>query len=193
MRDVFYTREEIENARQTWAPRLREYANHCRIERPVPALNSLSVAEREQWRILRAKMQAFTPYSPFRREHVAILHSTPVGLLAAQEVFGPVAECMVFLLANEKVKWFDNIYPGVDGWYWFLWWTIHDRVPQRFADAVATHYPTPHGFAYWVVTEGRGAGDASHEVWKWDGAVAEPVEVFWQVYAEEGFVEEWYE
>jgi len=177
-----------------WAPKLRQDAADCRAERPLPDVQSLALAEREQYRILHAKMEGFEPQGArFQHHHVLVLHSYPVGLLAAQQVFGATSEAVVLLLAAEKARWFNEVYREAEGWFSFHWWTLHDSVPQRHARFIAANYPEPDHFAYWVVSEGRGLGDASHELWKWDGTTAEPIEVFCQVSWEEGCCPEWYE
>ena len=194
MRSIFFTDEQVDHARGIWLPRLFDYAKQCRTARPILSPQSLSAAEAEQYRILRSKMQGFKPYSPFRKDCVAIVHSTPVGLLAAEEVFRPVADCMVFLLADEKVNWFKNICTDVvGGWYWFWSWTIHTEVPQRFAKDIAEQFPQPDGFVYWVLTEVRGGGSVSHELWKWDGKTSVSLGVFRWHEVEDGLADEWYE
>src|SRR5262249_26290295 len=50
-------RKEEETDYQRWFPRLRAFAKKCRRAIPVPPVSSFSAAEREQYRILYAKMQ----------------------------------------------------------------------------------------------------------------------------------------
>ncbi len=78
------TEEQMEDARRKWLPRLCDFARECRRERPLPTFDGLSAAQREQYRMLRAKMESFRPRS-FSEKHVAILYSTAVGLLAARD------------------------------------------------------------------------------------------------------------
>src|SRR5438874_3664433 len=104
--------EAAENYRR-WFPRLQEFAAECRRKIPVPSSESFSAAEREQYRILLAKMRKFVESGDcqcvFSGEpnHVAILSTTRVGLTAAEEVFG--GRGAVILLQSEREQWFRDV------------------------------------------------------------------------------------
>ncbi len=86
--------EEAAEEYRRWFPRLQAFAAECRRAVSVPAVESFSAAEREQYRILRAKMREFDASEDrrcvlVRRPYqAAILSTTWVGLAAAEEVFG---------------------------------------------------------------------------------------------------------
>jgi hypothetical protein len=197
MRAVFYTREQIEEAFYTSAPELRRFAADCRSRNPVPDRSSLPSPDREQLRILSLllgnlhltlkQLRRRTP-KELRWVYVDVLHGSPLTLLAASEVFGPEANSMVLLLSQDWKEWVRR-YRGADGWYRSNWVTIHEEVPQCFADHVAQNYPAPYGFSYWVATIARGGG-ASHDLWKWDGTKAVRIETFCQEANEEGFIDD---
>src|SRR5207302_1562474 len=56
-----FLREEEKAAAKysRWFPRLRAFAAECRQAVPVPAVDNFSATEREQYRVLLAKMQEF--------------------------------------------------------------------------------------------------------------------------------------
>jgi hypothetical protein len=171
-----------------WFPRLQEFAADCRRAVPVPALDTFSTAEREQYRVLRAKMQEFAASEDRRcvlgrKPHqAAILSTTRVGLSAAEEVFAEAGA--VLLREEERERWFADVYPGVGDkfwWYAFAWWTLREVQPAE-ADEVVRSYAIPEGCLYWVVTSGVQwgslAGGANHELWRWDGTSAAFLECY---------------
>ena len=189
MRAIFYTQAEINEAFNHWSPKLRDYAAECRRLRPMPNGGSLSAAELEQFRILCGVLKEFRD-SPIRMPapYLNIFHGSPITLLAANEIFGPLADAVVPLLSDEQDKWFNEIFHGADGWFGSCWVTIHDPVPSVFAEGFDTHWPPADGIRYWVLTKAR-AGGASHEVWKWDGQVAVPAGMVSEEVTEEGFID----
>jgi hypothetical protein len=171
-----------------WFPRLQSFAADCRRAAPAPDEDALSTAEREQRRVLLAKMREFTASEDRRavldrRPHqAAILSTTQVGLAAAEEVFQRTGA--VVLTEEEKDRWFAEVYPGVgDGswWYVFAWWTVQEGLDGWDEGDIRQSHPLPDGSAYWVVTSGVAwgslAGGANHELWAFDGTAARLVEV----------------
>jgi len=186
-----FLRQEEKAAQEyrRWFPRLQAFAAECRRAVPVPAVNSLSVAEREQYRILLAKMHEFTASGDRhcildRKPHqAAILSTTRVGLIAAQEVF--VGSGAVILEDSERQRWISEIYPvkhGAFWWYAFAWWTITEGLPEEDEASIREGYPIPEGCWYWLVVSGVQwgglAGGANHELWRWDGERAEFIEMY---------------
>jgi hypothetical protein len=145
---------------------------------------SLSVVEREQYRTLLAKMRAFAA-SPDqvvlnqKPSQAALLSTTRVGLAAAQRVFGQ-RDSVVLLQEEEQERWFAEIYrPDQEafGWYALAWWSLREGLDGADEESIRRHYPIPEGSSYWVVVTGVQwgglAGGANHELWRWDGARAE--------------------
>ena len=173
-----------------WAPRLREYAAQCRINDPLPTVQSLSAVDRAKYQILCDKIansRREEEIKPRKKHNVVILRSSAVGLLAVHQVLGPPTDSVIHLLDAENSRWFNDLYsPGGESfwWYSFFWWSIKnaDDMHKRDSDYIAKNYPKPNGFNYWVVTDGCQWGDlaggANHELWKWDGANAEAIEVY---------------
>jgi hypothetical protein len=179
--------EAAENYRR-WFPRLQEFAAGCRRRIPVPSSESFSAAEREQYRILLAKMRKFVESGDCRcvfsgePNHVAILSTTRVGLTAAEEVFG--GRGAVILLQSEREQWFRDVCPidlEAHWWYSFAWWTIMTWEERL----VRENHPIPEGWipegcSYWFVESGVQwgslAGGSDEELWKWDGKRAKFIE-----------------
>jgi hypothetical protein len=186
-----YLRKEVEAAAEYrhWFPRLQAFAAGCRRSVPVPVASGFSAVEREQHRLLLAKMREFTASEDRRcvlgrKPHqAAILSTTRVGLAAADEVFG--GSKAVVLEESERERWFSEVYPIHDDgswWYAFAWWTLRVGLAGDEEASVREHYPIPEGCAYWVVTTGVQwgglAGGANHELWRWDGERAEFIELY---------------
>ncbi len=188
MREIFYTDAEIQDAYHAWAPRLRDYAASCRRERPLPEEDALTFAQREQRRILSAVLKQFREAPNFsRRLHLQIVHGSLITLLAAQEVFEN-SEAVVPLLSAEWERLLPEITQGADGWYGSNWVTIHAPVPPCFRSFLHDTFPEPPGVELWVLTQAR-YGNATHDLWRWNGAVATFVMTLAQQYTEEGFID----
>jgi hypothetical protein len=180
--------ESAENYRR-WFPQLQEFAAECRRRIPVPRIETFALADREQYRILLDKMRKFTEGGDSRfvfdrkPNHVAILSTTPVGLTAAENVFG--RRGALILLESEREHWFHEICPidlEANWWYSFAWWTVKTWDEKL----VRENHPVPQGWipegcSYWYVESGVHwgtlAGGADEELWKWDGKRAKFVEV----------------
>jgi hypothetical protein len=180
--------EEAADEYRRWFPRLQDFAAGCRRSIPVPAAGSFSAAEREQYRVLLAKMREFSESEDRRcvlgrKPHqAAILSTTRVGLTAAEEVFG--GSGAVILEESERERWFSEEYQvSSEGFWWYglAWWTLQEGLDGDEEMRICQHYPIPAGCAYWVVTSGVAwgalAGGAIHELWRWDGERAEFIEV----------------
>jgi hypothetical protein len=181
--------EEAAEAYSQWFPRLQAFAAECRKAVPVPSADSFSPTEREQYRVLLAKMQAFAA-SEDRRcilerkpNQAAILSTTRVGLAATEQVFGGTGA--ILLQEEEREHWFAEVYP-VDHeafwWYACAWWSLREGLAGEDEESIRRHYPIPEGSSYWVVVSGVQwgglAGGANHELWRWDGRRAEFIEVY---------------
>jgi hypothetical protein len=179
--------EEAATEYHRWFPRLQTYADECRRAVPVPAVDQFSIDEREQHRILLAKMRGFVGSEdsrcvlarrPFQ---AAILSTTRVGLAAAAEVFG--GSGAVILEESEREHWFRGVYrpdPEAFWWYAIAWWTLREPTDLELAELQCP--PLPRGSSYWEVISGVQwgslAGGANHELWRWDGERAEPLDVY---------------
>jgi hypothetical protein len=172
-----------------WFPRLRDFAAGCRRAAPVTPVDRLSAMEREQYRVLLAKMREFAASEDrrcvlARKPHqAAILATTRVGLAAAEEVFAGTGA--VLLTEEERERWFAEVYPGRgDGFWWYAlaWWTLREGLGGEDGAEVRRHYPIPAGSSYWVVVSGVQwgglAGGANHELWRWDRTRAEFLAVY---------------
>ena len=181
--------EQAADEYRHWFPRLQAFAAACRRALPVPAVDSFSAPEREQHRILLAKMREFTASGDRRcvvgrKPHqAAILSTTRVGLAAAEEVFGESGA--VSLEGSERERWLSEVCPvnhEAFWWYAFAWWTLREGMAGDDEASIRQHYPIPEGCAYWVVVSGVQwgslAGGANHELWRWDGARAQFIEVY---------------
>jgi hypothetical protein len=182
--------EEAAGEYRRWYPRLQAFAAECRQAVPVPAVDSFSAIEREQYRVLFTKMHHFA-VSKERKcigerkpNYVAILATTRVGLSAAQQVFGNGGALL--LQTEERERWFSEIYP-VDheksfSWWAFAWWNLTEGLAGEDEASIRRHYPIPEGCSYWVVESGVQwsglAGWANYELWRWDGKQAEFIELY---------------
>ncbi len=105
--------EQAAEEYRRWFPRLQAFAAECRRAIPVPAADSFSAAEREQHRVLLAKMREFAASEDrrcvlARKPHQAAILSTPrVGLAAAEEVFG--GSVAVLLTESERERWLSEV------------------------------------------------------------------------------------
>ncbi len=172
-------------AYRRWSPQLRAFADECRRTRPTL---KLSPVESEQRRVLLTKMRAFTASGdrdvilsrrPFQ---AAIVSVQPVGLAAAEEVFG--AAGAVILTEAEWERWRAEVYPQDAepfGWYVRAWWALREGLPED-GEWIRREYPLPPGNEYWLVVAGVAwgglAGGANHELWRWDGTHAAYVETY---------------
>jgi hypothetical protein len=181
--------EEAADEYLRWFPRLQAFAAECRLSAPVPAVNGFSAAEREQHRVLLANMREFAGSADrrcvlARKPHLAaILSTTRVGLVAAEEVFG--GSGAVILEESERERWLSEVYPvnhEAFWWYSFAWWTLREGLTGEDEASIRQHCPIPERCAYWVVTSGVQwgglAGGANHELWRWDGERAELIELY---------------
>jgi len=186
-----FLRNEEKAAREyrRWFPRLQDFAAQCRREAPAPAVDRLSTIEREQHRVLLAKVREFAASEDCRMildrkpYQAAILCTTRVGLGAAQEVFG--ASPAVILTEAEHERWQSEVYPvkrEAFSWYAWAWWTIREGLPDEDEASIRQDYPIPEGCSYWLVESGLQwgslAGGANRELWRWDGERAEFIEVY---------------
>ena len=111
-----YVQSEIETSAryEIWFPRLQSFAVECRQAVPIPAVESFSQIEAEQYRVLLSKMQEFAASGDrailnHRPNRAVILSTTRVGMAAARQVFG---ECEAVLLQiEEESRWFSEVYP----------------------------------------------------------------------------------
>lgn len=190
MRAVFYSEDEVKEAYSVLAPKLRRHANACRLRNPLPRREQLSAAESEQYRILHDILTQFraTPLQ-FPWPYLEIYHGSPITLLAAMDVFGAENDSVVLLLSAEREAWFKESFQGADGWFGSCWVTMHDVVPSVLTRLVASVFPKPDGFCYWILTKAR-RGRATHEAWKWDGAKAQLVGGICETLTEEGFIDD---
>jgi hypothetical protein len=181
--------EQAADEYRRWFPRLQAFAAECRQVVPVPAVDSFSVAEREQYRVLLAKMREFARSEDRRcvldrKPHKAAIFSTNrVGLAAAEEVFG--GSGAVILEESERQRWLLQMYPANNEafwWYAFAWWTLKEALAGEDEVSIRQHYPIPEGCSYWVVVSGVQWGDlaggANRELWRWDGKQAEFIELY---------------
>jgi hypothetical protein len=136
----FLRKEEAAEEYRRWFPRLQAFAAECRRAVPIPAVDSFSAAEREQHRVLLAKMREFAGSEDrrcvlARKPHqAAILSTTWVGLAAAQEVFG--GSGAVILEESERGRWLSEVYPVNQEAFWcyaFAWWTLREGLAEPSA------------------------------------------------------------
>jgi hypothetical protein len=181
--------EQAAEEYRRWFPRLQGFAAECRGVVPAPVMESLSPAEREEYRILLTKMREFASSGDCRTvlnrkpNQAAILSTTRVGLIAAKEVFGNSGA--VILEQSERDRWLSEVCP-VDAeafwWYAFAWWGLREGLVGEDGQWVRQRYPIPAGCSYWVVVSGVQwgtlAGGSNHELWRWDGERADFIEVY---------------
>lgn len=160
--------EPFDVAYQRHLRELRDFARRCREALPLPSYEQLTSEQRVQYGVLREKMEQFTPYSSFSEKHVAILHSTPVGLLAASEVYKQYSDCMVLLLLRERKEWVRNPEHFLPGLFWTLWWNFPKKVSPNTNYSIRRDYPLALNETLWQLNFGRG-GSASCEIWCWNG------------------------
>jgi hypothetical protein len=181
--------EEAAAEYRRWFPRLQAFAAECRRAVPAPAVDGFSASEREQHRILLAKMREFDGSEDRRcilgrKPHqAAILSTTRVGLAAAQQVFG--GSGAVILEESERERWLSEVCPvnhEAFWWYAFAWWTLKEGLAGEDEASIRQDYPIPPSCAYWVVVSGVQwgglAGGSNHELWRWDGERAEFIQLY---------------
>jgi hypothetical protein len=176
-------KEEAAEEYHRWFPRLQDFEAECRRAVPAPNVDDLSTVEREQHRILLAKMLRFAESGDRcvlrqKPNRAAVLYTTRVGLGAAQEVFGGTGA--VILQEAEWARGFSEVYPfnqEAFWWYEFAWWTLREGLAGEGEEGIRHRDPLPEGGSYWVVQSGTQwgtlAGGASDELWRWDGQRAE--------------------
>lgn len=181
--------EQAAQKYRLWLPRLKVYAAECRRAAPAPTLDALTLAEREQYRILLAKMRQFAASDDHRcvfgkgRRRAAILWTTKIGLAAAEQVFGHSGA--IILEESERDRWISELCPIDEeafSWYAFAWWTLTEDLPREDERQIVENYPIPDGSSYWVVVSGVQwgslAGGAEQELWQWNGKTAELIGLY---------------
>ncbi len=184
-----YIKSEQEAAAKfaQWSPRLREYADECRTDSPLPSRNVFSEVEQLQYTLLVRKMQSTKLLPGIPRDRVTIVTSSPMGLAAATAVFGNPAGNVVYLTDPELDTFFRNVchYNFASSteepwWFFHRWWTITtgDGVLKQHSFMPLPELPP--GAEYWDIIEGGSgsslSGGMHHEMWAWDGKRVMPVE-----------------
>ncbi|HEY3969360.1 MAG TPA: hypothetical protein VGM05_32710 [Planctomycetaceae bacterium] len=177
--------EQIAQGYSKWFPRLRVFAAACRRQLPAPFLCDLAPAEREEHRILRAKMTDFITSEGCHRlfdciQKMAIIFvTTPAALGAAEEVFGRI-DSGVVLTEEELQRWFSEVYEPASydhWWYWIKSWTVVREFDAPYSEIINRDYPAPEGSENWDVVSGS-SGGAVHDLWRWNGTRAEFIESY---------------
>lgn len=167
MREFFYTLQEIRDSFERWNPRLHRYAQECRAARPVPARESLSIADAAKLGILVDGVKEVRAKSGYCRAPLTrIVHGSELTLLAFQEVFESDETGWLSLLSDEWMRWQREVFSGAPEWFTSNWVTIHDPVPHELVEYVDAAFDVPRGSQCWVLTVARGGG-ARHELWAW--------------------------
>jgi hypothetical protein len=188
-----YDPEKIEQSRQAILPELRVFAAECRKERPLLAFDALSAAQLEQHRILREKMEAARARFRFSESCVALIHTSPVGLLASRDAFRGVEEGVICLLREERAEWFRRTAGSICGCHRILWWNLYDRLSKYFVARVARRFSRPDGETYWALNHGDDEGSSFRDIWTWDGQTAHPIGHFDGICCEHGLPPDYFE
>lgn len=156
---------------RTWLPRLRAFADDCRITRPLPDETSLSLAEREQQRIYGQTMERERPGS---EERVALCRMPLIAMPVARRLWQGREESTVLLTPDEAERW-NAMCLNSEEIHWLFdhcWWIIDDAPQQEFA--------VPPGEQAWILDWGEcghpRAGRGYNDLWAWDGTRARFVE-----------------
>jgi hypothetical protein len=152
---------------RTWLPRLRAFADDCRITRPLPGQDSLSRSEQEQQRIYKEKMERSRPGS---ESAAAICRMPIVAMPVAKRLWCGHDDHTILLTPEEESRWREMCLNS-DEIHWLFhhcWWIIDDAPKQEFA--------VPPGEQSWLLDWGESgrplAGWGCHELWAWDGTRA---------------------
>lgn len=177
---------QVREQADRWYPLLRAYAAECQRREPSPDPAGFSPAHREQQRLLHEQMSKFVAgkhAEPLRNPHrVAIVSTSPVGLAAAEEVFGPLGLRLVILPDGESGRWFEAHQEAETPFWWHVSYScvLRDRFGEYDRAMVEPNLPAPRGTTFWLLTEslawGGLAGGATHDLWRWDGSRAVFVE-----------------
>jgi hypothetical protein len=171
-----------------WSPVLRAFAIERRRISPSPAVEGLDAAARAQHSVLHAKMSEFAAtrdglvtLAP-RPHQLAVLSTNRIGLPAAEKLFG--GSGAVILEESERRYWFSDVFADRrEGpwWYVFAWWTIQDGLDSVHAERIRGRHLTAQGHSWWVTESGVQwgplAGGCHQELWRWDGAQVEFIEM----------------
>jgi len=169
-----------------WFPQLKAFERECRKRCPVPAVEDMSIKEREQHRVLFLRMRKYMEsasrnIATGRPNRAVIVVTTRSGLAAAYEIFRDTG--VVLLEESERRQWFSDVYPrkpGAFGWYSLAIWLLYEglglaRMRHR-EEQIKSRYPIPEGYMYWEIYQDASYGPLASsgvcDLWQWDGARA---------------------
>ena len=166
-----------------WYPRLQRYAAKCRWNAPILLVDEKFDEQREQHRILLAKMVEHLEsndclVSPRPLHHnVTILTTPDNGLAAAEQLFG--RHHVIILTESEWSDWYENVHGDehdLYSWCNRVWFSLQSKFEEGELEYAYSHYPIAEGCDYWVIESGLAwgslAGGAEQELWCWNGSIA---------------------
>ena len=169
--------EESASLFREWFPRLKELERKCREQTPLPDVADFTPEERAQYAVYQQKIRAAEII--FRGPNcVTFFSSTPVGLVAAKELWPGEREPAVFLTPDEASQWRAIYEHDENKFWWFMSYSwIIEKIPFPVdAEDLEVAEPVPPNAQWWAVTKGLIwgplAGGIKTEHWVFDGEKA---------------------
>ncbi|MFT3880590.1 MAG: hypothetical protein QM703_13115 [Gemmatales bacterium] len=176
-------KEETQKLYLEWFPRLRAFADQCRIDYPLPTDESLSNSERAQQQIYQDKfghgMQALG------REMSVTICCMPALAISIADRLWPRNNIHTILLTRDEKEQWNEMYTHPEGSFeWFSQYSWHvDTSPEQKIvlsdDYTITQWEPediPQNEQPWLVSVSQWHGPlsaAGHtELWTWNGSQA---------------------
>ncbi|HZP81019.1 MAG TPA: hypothetical protein VFB21_05235 [Chthonomonadaceae bacterium] len=197
-------RETFHHALESWLGELRRYTAFCREHTPLPNPARFDSLENQQRELLREilrlrKSEREKPENRVGREtddsflgfwRPTVFRTTPVGLLAASEVYSLDTSDTFFLLPEEASPDKNPYrYPDWEAFSWMLQdaiqsWAYFEPLAEKSSSLslrgkrgmkrVRKKYPIAPTSAYWLLREGtmlgRLAGGGEEHLFEWTGS-----------------------
>lgn len=158
-----------------WSPRLRQFADQCRVANPCPSMASLPARDEAKIPIYRAMINGAERLPRRPKNEVVICRMPAMAIPIAQDLWPGADDRCVFLTPEELSEW-QRIYTHPeDEFWWFIyyWWIVQD--PPKPDSALADHIrgQIPPGIDPWLAISGIQWGDLAGgevvELWSWNG------------------------
>jgi hypothetical protein len=165
---------------EKWFPKLREFADQCRAERPILPEKWLSPIDRAKQQVYKIKITNAERLA-FEGNGVIFCCLPLIGIPVAEKLWPGEDDSTILLTPEESSRW-DEIYSHPeDALWWFIdySWSIDDSPERQFslAENFTISYweenEVPEGSFPWLVHSGLRWGPllGGHkiELWLWDG------------------------
>lgn len=167
-------------AYERWAPIFHEFVQVRRDRFPLPDSDTFSDIERTQYNLLRHRLNdSGNWHSVAVKNHLTVIHSIPVGVVALYDQFGSPQNGIAFVSDEELTAFLTEVYDktsetsyGIFAWCMFVWRTI-DTADTCIDLETQRQFPVSDGKDYWTLRFGEmfgpQHGGSQSELHVWNG------------------------